>query len=131
MKRTRCLTSALLCLLLVLALAVPASAHGCHGGRTRRYSARQQAVQTSVTVCPVADCATAGRHSHDGVVYCGYCHESGVCDNTCRALCTLEDCCETGRHLHDGVTYCGSDHANGFCDGSCAVPAVRGCGHHC
>ena len=77
-------------------------------------------------------CELAGRHDHDGVTYCGNCHESGYCDGACLALCDVEGCTLTGRHDHDGVTYCGNRHACGFCDGSC--PAYRASassgGHH-
>lgn len=105
----------------MLALMVPALAHGhgCHGGRRR---------QTQVTVCTVRNCETPGRHVHNGVTYCGYAHESGVCDGNCLALCDVEDCDVAGRHVHDGVTYCGSCHEEGFCDGRClTLCTVEGC----
>lgn len=113
----RLLASAL-CVMLAAAMIVPAAAHGCHGGRSRHGGFRQK-VQTTVTVCPYDDCTLTGRHTHDGVIYCGYCHDSGVCDNNCRALCPLEDCTELGRHTHGYTTYCGYAHTGGYCDGTC------------
>lgn len=120
MKRMRRLAVGLLCALMTAMLIVPAAAHGCHGGRNRgHHSGYARNVQTTVTVCSYKDCAEAGRHTHNGVIYCGYSHDTGVCDNNCRALCPYEDCSETGRHLHDGTTYCGYDHSSGYCDGNC------------
>lgn len=84
MKKPNRLTLWLLCAVLAAALIVPVSAYGCHGGRDCRSGFRQQA-QTAVTVCPYDDCTLTGRHTHDGVIYCGYCHDSGVCDGSCRA----------------------------------------------
>ena len=111
-----------------LALMVPALACGGHG--------RHHGRQTQVTVCPVSGCEAAGRHVHNGVTYCGYAHESGVCDGRCLALCPVEGCETVGRHVHDGVTYCGADHDCGYCDGSCPLyqaPSYSGAqyrGHH-
>lgn len=117
-RRRRTLVLLFACLT-ALALMVPALAHGHHGSRRG---------QTQVTVCAVAGCETAGRHVHSGVTYCGYAHESGVCDGLCLALCTVEDCEIAGRHVHSGVTYCGSCHGDGFCDGRClTLCAVEGC----
>lgn len=126
--RNRLLAGAV-CVMLAAVLIVPAAAHGCHGGRGR-HGGYRQSVQTTVTVCPYEDCTQAGRHTHDGVTYCGYCHGSGVCDGTCLALCPYEDCTETGRHTHDGVGYCGANHDCGYCDNSCAAKASHrhGCG---
>lgn len=126
--RNRLLAGAV-CVMLAAMLIVPAAAHGCHGGRGR-HGGYRQSVQTTVTVCPYEDCDEAGRHTHDGVTYCGYCHGSGVCDGTCLALCPYEDCAETGRHTHDGVGYCGANHDCGYCDNSCAakVSHRHGCG---
>ena len=77
------LTAGVLCAMLAAMLVVPVSAHGCHGGRGH-HSGYRQRVQTTVTVCPYEDCAEAGRHTHDGVGYCGYGHEAGFCDGVCR-----------------------------------------------
>lgn len=123
MKKPSRLAAGLVCALMAAVLILPASAHGCHGGRRHHSS---PAVQTTVTVCPYEDCDLAGRHLHDGTVYCGYAHGTGVCDGACRALCPLEDCDLTGRHLHDGVTYCGSCHEAGYCDGSCISGVSHG-----
>ena len=100
-------------------MVMPVSAHGHHA-------------QTSVPadqvcgLCTVADCATAGLHTHDGQTYCGYNHECGYCDGSCGAVgvCTVEGCAETGYHVHEGQTYCGYDHACGYCDGSCGVVGI-------
>ena len=113
----------LLCALALALLTLPVSAHGHHGG-----GCHGQRVQRAVAVCQAEGCAAAGRHVHGGVSYCGYPHESGVCDNNCRALCAVEDCALAGRHVHGGVSYCGYDHEAGFCDGSCrALCTVEGC----
>ena len=80
-----------LCVLALSLLTLPVSAHGRHGGGCHGQPARpSQPVNPTVTVCKVEGCAIAGRHVHNGVTYCGYPHESGVCDNNCRALCPLE-----------------------------------------
>lgn len=117
--------------------AVPAYAHGgCHGGghhgrgrwdSTQQYQsapapapapeASAPAQPQGTPVCPYGDCATAGRHYHDGVLYCGYAHEGGYCDGNCIGLCTVEGCDIAGRHSHDGGYYCGSYHSGGFCNG--------------
>lgn len=111
-----------LALMTLALLSVSAAAHGCHGRR---------AVRTSeCTVCAVEDCTLQGRHTHDGTTYCGYPHESGVCDGSCLALCTVEGCTLAGRHSHDGTAYCGADHACGFCDGSCLNSAPAAGTHH-
>ncbi|WP_251318482.1 hypothetical protein [Flintibacter muris] len=120
MKAKNRLAAGLLCAVLAAALIVPASAHGCHGRRGRGYHGGcAQNVQTEITLCAHEDCVLAGRHSHDGVIYCGYAHEDGVCNGACRALCPLEDCASSGRHYHGYTVYCGAQHECGFCDGSC------------
>lgn len=114
------LLAGLLCAVLAAALIVPASAHGCHGGRSRgHHGGYRQNVQTTVTVCPYPNCTVTGRHLHSGVIYCGYAHEGGVCDGACRALCPYGDCDTAGQHTHCGRSYCGYDHDCGFCDGTC------------
>lgn len=115
--------SMLLALALLASLSVPAYAHGCRG------RARGGNVSTGCAVCTVEGCTAVGRHSHDGVVYCGYPHESGVCDGQCLALCTVEGCTLTGRHSHDGQLCCGYSHDCGFCDGTCRDVSA-GSGHH-
>ena len=83
MRRKRCLLGGLLCAAALAAmLVVPASAHGCHGGRGRGHHGGGY-VQASVAVCPYEDCATSGHHFHSGVTYCGYVHEGGYCDGSC------------------------------------------------
>ena len=95
----------ILCVLALALLTLPVSAHGHHGGghHGRAASVAAPAAATSVTVCPVDGCTLAGRHVHNGVTYCGYVHENGVCDNNCRALCPVEGCTATGQHTHNGV----------------------------
>ena len=86
MRRKRCLLGGLLCAAALAAmLVVPASAHGCHGGRGRGHhgGGYAQSIQASVAVCPYEDCATSGHHFHSGVTYCGYVHEGGYCDGSC------------------------------------------------
>lgn len=120
MRKTNRLAAGLLCAVLAAALIVPASAHGCHGRRGQgRHGGCVRNVQTEITLCPYEDCDLAGRHSHDGVTYCGYAHTDGVCDGSCRALCPLENCTAAGRHFHGYTAYCGAGHECGFCDGSC------------
>ena len=80
----------LLCALAAALLTLPVSAHGHHGGcHSRPVRPSRPAVSATVTVCQVEGCTKTGRHVHNGVTYCGYPHESGVCDNNCRALCPL------------------------------------------
>lgn len=118
-KRTLVLMLAVIAALALMAPALACGGHGHHGGR-----------QTQVTVCTVEGCTTAGRHVHNGVIYCGYHHESGVCDGNCLALCTVEGCTVSGRHTHDGVVCCGAHHEAGFCDGTCVVSTGHHHGHH-
>lgn len=63
-------------------LAVPASAHGGHHGKT------QGAAAASCAVCTTEDCTIIGRHVHDGVAYCGSDHADGFCDGSCVAAST-------------------------------------------
>lgn len=115
---------AAVCLLLALlaSLSVSAYAHGCRG--------RGRYVSADCPVCAVEDCFAEGRHSHDGVLYCGYPHENGICDGQCRALCAVEGCDLSGRHSHGGQLCCGYGHEDGFCDGSCQAAATASAGHH-
>lgn len=108
---------------LSMALAVPV-AYAC-GGHGRAAVSQPTVTTVAVTTCPVCtaeDCQIAGRHSHDGTLYCGYHHADGICDGTCRALCPVDDCDMTGYHTHNATAYCGSHHNAGFCDGSCQAP---------
>lgn len=124
-KRKGRLLAGALCAVMTALLIVPAAAHGCHGGRGHHGGYRQSA-QAAVAVCPYEDCQLAGRHDHDGTIYCGYAHESGYCSGACLALCPYEDCQLVGPHTHDGVTYCGYCHEAGFCEGGCRAGS-HGC----
>lgn len=93
--------------------------HYSEGGRQWNCGGRW--CQTEITVCAVEGCELAGRHLHDGTLYCGYAHEGGLCNGACCELCPVEGCGFAGRHLHDGMVYCGDGHAAGFCDGGCAA----------
>ena len=42
-------------------------------------------------LCEVEGCVEAGRHTHDNVIYCGYAHENGYCDNTCAAILAAQE----------------------------------------
>ena len=125
--RRRTLVLVLACVT-ALALMVPAMAHGHGGGHHggRGWYAPPQPAQ--ITVCTVEGCEAAGRHTHNGVTYCGYGHTGGVCDGKCLALCTVEGCEVAGQHVHDGVAYCGNHHEAGYCGGGCAA-AGSGMGH--
>ena len=89
MRIKRRIAVSLLCLLAAAALTVPAFAHG--GGHHGGHHGRNAVQPAAVAVCPVEGCTIAGRHTHGGTVYCGYDHESGLCDGSCRALCPVED----------------------------------------
>lgn len=128
MQVRRIVSAGIACAILTALVVIPASAHGCHGGRRSGHcGGYAEDQQTAISVCAVADCSLAGRHTHDDVVYCGYDHESGFCNGACLALCPVEDCTVAGRHVHNTVTYCGNDHASGFCDGACSVYSHRSC----
>ena len=60
-------------------MVVPVSAHGHH------YQSRSE-TSYSYPVCTVEDCTEEGCHLHDGEHYCGYDHEDGYCDGTCRPV---------------------------------------------
>lgn len=118
------------CLMAVCTLIASASAHGGHHSSVSYSGQHTQVQQTVISVCPVEGCTLAGRHVHNGTVYCGYDHGSGYCNGACLALCTVENCTLSGRHVHNNVTYCGNYHTCGFCDGSCSVYYYyRGCHH--
>ena len=120
MSLKRLLASVLAVICIVSVLTTAAYAHGGHHRTASRVNRCE--------LCSVEDCELSGRHVHDGVVYCGYCHEDGWCNGTCAALCEVEDCQLTGRHVHDGVTYCGYGHSDGWCNGSCTAVRTAGCG---
>lgn len=81
-KKKGRLAAGLLCAIMAAMLIVPVSAHGCH----RRGGHHARSAQTTVTVCPYEDCTQAGRHTHDGVTYCGANHDCGYCDGTCTVV---------------------------------------------
>lgn len=84
-----------LCFTLMMALAVTAAAHGHRGGGHHggcndsgyddSYGGGRYG--SAAALCPVEGCEQTGYHVHDGVAYCGYAHQSGVCDGSCYALC--------------------------------------------
>ncbi len=61
-------------------MVVPVSAHGHHRQSTRQVTQED----TYYPVCTVEDCEETGCHLHDGEYYCGYDHDGGYCDGTCR-----------------------------------------------
>lgn len=128
MRLKRIIFSCMACVLSMTLLIVAASAHGGHHGRGGCHGQRSQAQQTLIPVCTVEGCSVAGRHVHDGTVYCGYDHADGYCNGACLALCSVEGCTVAGPHVHDNVVYCGNDHSCGFCDGSCQYTYSR-CHH--
>lgn len=124
----------LLCAMCAVSLLIPAAfAHGGHG----RGAGGRQTRAYQCAVCPVEGCELAGRHYHNGALYCGHNHANGWCDGTCVALCPVEGCTLAGRHYHDGALYCGANHAAGYCGGNCgytqSTGSWGGChgGRHC
>ena len=57
------------------AFAIPTFAHGHHR--------RTQATVNYTAICTIESCTETGRHTHDGVDYCGYDHSCGYCDGSC------------------------------------------------
>ena len=108
MKKTAVLAA--MGVLLAAASVMPVSAHGRH----HRYTVQTQAAVCEI--CTVEGCEKTGLHTHDDETYCGYAHESGYCDGSCKAVevCMIEDCDETGRHTHADETYCGYAHESGY-----------------
>lgn len=82
---------------LTMALLVPA-AYGCggHGRMTAGQSANENTNMITCNVCTMEDCQIAGRHSHDGILYCGYDHADGICDGSCQVQ--TQTPVNTGRH---------------------------------
>lgn len=74
-------STALTGLALCSLLALPAMAHGHHGGHHRNSYCAPQPVHYAL--CEVEGCTVEGRHLHDGTYYCGVCHEEGYCDGEC------------------------------------------------
>lgn len=116
------ISTALAGLALCSLLAVPALAHGHHGGHGHYRTAQPATCEP----CTVEGCTEVGRHLHDGTYYCGA--------QPRYELCPVEGCTVVGRHLHDGTYYCGACHAEGYCDGECPLASPetpsRYCGHH-
>lgn len=69
------LAVSVVCLFSSACLVFPAFAHG-HHRRTQTYT-------NCPAVCTIESCTETGRHTHDGVTYCGYNHSSGYCDGSC------------------------------------------------
>ncbi len=124
MKRTKIILTALLLAALVV---LPVSAHGM-----RRQAVNPQEPTCGVSVCPFEDCREAGRHYHDGVCYCGYNHEGGLCDGSCQSECPYNGecpnngvCPNNGECPNNGV--CPN---NGECPNNFERPYYNNGGHH-
>lgn len=89
MKLKQTLAATAACALLLGAVTLPASAHG----------GRHHNASPSYAVCTVEGCAETGRHTHDGVTYCGYDHAGGTCTGAS---------CSGGGHSsgHHGGRHC-------------------------
>ena len=80
----RFVSTALTGLTICSLLALPAMAHGhCHGGGRHNGGYYRAAQPTRYELCEVEGCTVEGRHLHDGVYYCGACHEEGYCAGEC------------------------------------------------
>lgn len=84
----------ILTVLLLSLVMLWASAAGCHsmaasvsGVRAFNGICARSEKSDCVYVCSHEDCHETGRHCHDGVYYCGYSHEGGVCDGSCLNVC--------------------------------------------
>ncbi len=80
MKGKRRLAAGLLCAVLLVSLAAPASAHGRRGHG--HHSGYDWSTQEDISCFPYESCAAFGRHLHRGVTYCGYDYEHGPCPFT-------------------------------------------------
>lgn len=138
-KRVKRVLCGALGIVTALMMAMPAFACGGRGsGGYRggysgtRYTARRDSGLLA-TACPVEGCTIAGRHYHNGVLYCGTYHADGYCTTDCFSqgyglavpACPVEGCTIAGRHLHDGVTYCGTYHADGNCVPACFTSSYQ------
>lgn len=84
----------LLCALCAVSLLIPAAfAHGGHGR-----GVRAQARTYQCAVCPVEGCEVAGRHYHDGTLYCGANHAAGYCSGSCGWYTQASGGCHGGGH---------------------------------
>lgn len=75
------------------AFAIPAFAHGHHG-----YYRQTQATVNCPAICTIEGCTEPGRHTHDGVEYCGYNHSCGYCDGSCITQNNYGYGCGGGHH---------------------------------
>lgn len=87
--------------LMAMAFCSPAWAHGHghHRGAGQAAASTQAAAGSQGDQCPVCTvegCAEAGRHYHDGTIYCGYAHSSGYCDGSCGDA--IGNCYNNHRH---------------------------------
>lgn len=79
MRIKRLLTAAAATAMASVLFVMPVSAHGGHHRQART-------VDTSCPVCTVEGCTETGRHTHDGMDYCGYDHADGYCDHSCESV---------------------------------------------
>ena len=93
MRSNKKLFSCAVCLVLAGALAVPALAHGHHGGRHDDCGG----AASPAVVCPVEDCQLTGTHSHDGTEYCGHTRNDG---HSHHSGCTVDGCGILRKHTH-------------------------------
>ncbi|MCI8934252.1 MAG: hypothetical protein HFE80_07055 [Clostridiaceae bacterium] len=91
-------STALTGLTLCSLLALPAMAHGHHGGGCHSGGSNRAAQPTTYALCQVEGCTVEGRHLHDGVYYCGACHEEGYCDGECPVASPETPSRYCGRH---------------------------------
>lgn len=117
MKRTKIILAALL---LVALVVLPVSAHGM-----RHQAVNPQEPPCGVSVCTFDDCQETGRHYHDGVCYCGYNHEGGLCDGSCQG-----ECLNSGECPNNGVCPNSGCPNNGVCPNNVNRPNYNNGGHH-
>ena len=99
MQHTKRIATGMTAVLAAVLLVVPASAHGGHH-RQNQTSVQAQPAITTCSVCTTADCHITGRHSHNGVTYCGYDHADGFCDGSCTT--TVQSNGHHGSHSSHG-----------------------------
>lgn len=98
MKRKAKLATCAVCILLTGVLAVPAMAHGHHGGCSGSVSYPQ---------CQEEACQLTYRHDHDGVTYCGHTRGDG---HSHHVACDVSGCTTLGTHTHSAGRHCGGHH---------------------
>lgn len=86
-------------MLISVLFVMPVSAHGHHENSGHH---NQTSESTDCPVCTVEDCTEEGRHTHDGHNYCGYNHESGYCDGSCKAA--VSDKTDSGKTTSEKTT---------------------------